>query len=254
MKLQSTKNYEQFTKNDEQRDMDQKHVDKIAESIKENGFMPSKPVQVYKKDNKFVIVDGHHRFEASKKLGRPFYYVVEPEACQSMMAVENKLVKKWTGIDYVRLYAIRGNKDYQILLSYVNKGIPVMIASSLLYGQGADSGNVVKYIPLEKFKVKTTVCIDSVLKILNKYGPFNSACQSRLFISALSKCLQWDGFDLDHFDKRMEHYSGLIKKTPDVDQMLSQVELVYNYKMKNKIAVKIPVQESVRKRSFRTEY
>lgn len=254
MKLLLTKNYEKFTKNNEQRNMDQKHVSKIAWSIKENGFMPSKPVQVYKEENKFIIVDGHHRFEAAKKLGRAFYYVIEPKACQSMMAVENKLVKKWTGIDYVRLYAIRGNKDYQTLLSYVNKGIPVMIASSLLYGQGADSNNAVKHIPLEKFKVKTTVYIDLILRIVNKYGPFNEACQSRLFISALSKCLHWDGFDLDHFDKRMEHYNHFIKKTSNVNQMLEQVELVYNYKMKNKIPVKIPVQESVRKRSIRHQY
>lgn len=249
LKLENTNNYDQFIGNDEQRVLDQKHVCKIAESIKVNGFLPSKPVQVYRKDNKLVIVDGHHRFEACKKIGAYFYYVVEHSACQSLMAVENKLVKKWAGIDYVRLYAIRGDKNYQILLNYIEQGIPIAIASSLLYGQGPESGNVLGYVPLGRFKVKTTTVIDSLLRIINKYSTFNAVFRSRLFMAALSKCLYWDDFDLGHFDKRLEAYNHLIKKTNNANEMLEQIELIYNYKMQNKIAVKMPVLELFRKRN-----
>ena len=249
MKLQTSKQYGQFIQNKEQREIDENHVDKISKSIKDYGFLPSKPVQVYKQLDKFVIVDGHHRFEAAKKINAEFFYIVEPKSCQSIMAVENKLVKKWVGIDYVRLFSVRGNEHYQTLLHYVNEGIPLTMAASLLYGQQADSGNVTRYIAEGKFKVKTTFDADFILKTINKYGTFNPACKSRLFIAALSKCIKWDGFDLKHFDKRMEFYNSFIKKTSNSSQMLEHIEYVYNYKMQNKVALKMPVEEAARKRN-----
>lgn len=47
-------------------EINQKNVNKIAESIEKNGLI--NPITVRKKDDKYEIIAGQHRFEAIKKL------------------------------------------------------------------------------------------------------------------------------------------------------------------------------------------
>ena len=93
MKLETTRNYGLFETNHEQRPIIESHVKKLAENMKLVGFIPSKPIQCYRKGKKLVIVDGHHRLEAAKIAGCAIFYVIETQASQATMPSENSLVR-----------------------------------------------------------------------------------------------------------------------------------------------------------------
>lgn len=250
MKLEKTKDYGKFIHNHEQRPIDRLHAKRIAENMQQVGFIPSKPIQCYKKGTKLVVVDGHHRLKAAESIGLEVFYVVEAELSQQTMASENMLVKKWVYLDFARLYAARGNKDYIKLMHYVEAGIPCSMASSLLHGEGAASCNVRANLANGKFKVVTTEDIDRIVWLMNKFGEKSPAVKIRAFISAISKCLMCDDFDFDVFVSRMEANPHMMEKASNEDQMLSVIEGIYNFRSRTPIPLKHKVVESSKSRKI----
>lgn len=248
MKLENTTNYSLFQMNEEQRDMKHPKIKMIAGSMQKHGFRPSKPLQCYKKGRKLIIVDGHHRFLAAKSLGIPVFYVVEGDDAQETMAIVNQLVQKWGVIDFVRLYAKRGNPHYENLLEYHEKGIPILMAASLATGEMADSMNRGRKISEGRFEITTTDSLDKIISVMDEFKDRSPACASRSFIAALSKCLLFDGFDYDLFVRRMRENSGMIEKTSNMDQMMKQIESVYNYRSRKPIPLQFMVEENSKKR------
>jgi len=252
MKLEKTRDYTLFVPNDEQRPLDERHASRIAESIDVFGFLPSKPVQCYRRGNKLVVVDGHHRLSAAKAARSEVYYVIEESRNQEAMAMENSLVKKWATIDYVRLFALRGNSDYQELLTYESQGLPLNMTASMLAGEGAASGNVLKYLSSGLFKIKTRKQVDVLLSLFNDFGDRVPAVKSRPFIAAFSKCLFTREFDPDVFARKLNHIPSLLEKTSNADQMLKQIEDIYNWKSTAKIPLAFLVNKTTsdRKTTF----
>ena len=249
MKLETTNDYSKFVTNKEQRKINPLHAKKIAQNMADCGFIPSKPIQCYKDGNKLVVVDGHHRLEAAKTAGIYLYYVVEPKQCQESMAVENSLVKPWGQIDFVRLYANRGIKDYMELLAYQDRGIPLNMAASMLIDNDAGSGNAHKSIKSGNFKIKTRYLINLVLSFIDEFGSTNHAINNRSFIAAISSCILCNEIDIEILRSRIRENTSMIEKTSTTDVMLEQLERVYNFRSRNPIPLKFIVKKSSQSRS-----
>ncbi len=250
MKLEKTKDYSLFIANDEQRPLDERHAKRIGESIDIFGFLPSKPVQCYRKGNKLVVVDGHHRLAGAKSVGAEVFYVVEEKVSQQTMAVENTLVKKWVMTDFVRLYAARGLRDYQELITYQDKGVPLKMAASMLIGEGASSSNLGNAIADGKFKIKTRENINILIHFFNEFSDRVPAIKSRSFISIFSKCLFTKEFDVEVFERKLSHNPTLLDKTSNDEQMLKQIEDIYNWKSGSKIPLAFFVTKSMKMRQL----
>lgn len=248
-KLQKSKAYAQFRANDVQRQLNSLHCKRIAQSIKTHGFIPSKPIQVYKNGSGFVIVDGHHRFDAAKSVGAEFYYVVEDKAAQHVMVDENRLVKTWGLVDYVRLYAAQGSEDYREILKFAAKGIPMTRAASLLWGDSAGSGNAQKAIKQGTFYVKDRVSITKIVAAVAEFGPKNPAAKSNHFIDALSKCLLTPEVDWDVLIKRLRDNLTMVERVNNLPQMLQQFEGVYNFRSRSPIPLAWAVGNAMRSRN-----
>lgn len=248
-KSHTTNDHGRFVHNSEQRNIDEKHVKRIMKSMVEYGFLPSKPLQCYwSKDGKLVVVDGHHRLSAAKALGIPVHFVIETPESQSAMAAVNQIVKKWALKDFARLYASRGNRDYIKLLEYEELGIPLTMAASMTYCNGAGSGSANHDIPTGKFTIKTTRVIDLVASVIQEFSQLNQAAGSRAFIAAISKCVLCDEFDLQHFRKRLRENIGMLEKTNNADQMLGLIETIYNFRTKDKKPIKFFVEAAAKAR------
>lgn len=249
MKLEQTIDYARFITNYEQRSIDERHAKRIAENIAHVGFLPSKPIQCYKKGGKLMVVDGHHRLEAAKAAKSPVFYVVESDRCQQTMAAENFLVKKWTQEDYIRLYASRGIEDYKLLLQYKDIGIPVGMAASMMIYNAASSGNANAAVQNGTFKIKTTWLVDKVAELIQEFGEVNPAAKSRPFIAAISKCIMCEGFSCDTFIRRMRENPLMLEKTSNEEQMLMQIESVYNFRSRNPFPVKFEAEKAAKERN-----
>lgn len=250
MKLQTTKNYGLFIANSSQRVIEHSKVKGIAESISKHGYRPSKPLQCYQSNSGLIIVDGHHRLEAAKLAGSAVFYVIEKADAQETMIDVNRLVKKWTAMDYVRLYAFKGKKDYQTLLFYIDKGIPLSFAASMMINQSASSGNAMKQIATGLFRVKTLDGVEKVVDLIVEFQESSPAIKSRPFITAISKCLLYEGFSFDLFVKRMRENIGMLEKTSNEEQMLLQIESIYNYRSRKPIPLRFAVVEATKSRSL----
>jgi hypothetical protein len=247
-KLQTTTNYGLFVANDDQRKLDQNHAKRLAQSMAKVGFIPSKPVQCWKRGDKLIIVDGHHRYEAAKALGIPLCYVVESAESQHMIAAENFLVKKWNGEDFIRLYANRGIPDYVELLGYAEKsGLTLKFASSMLIDNQASSGNAGQALNKGEFKIKSRKQIEAFIALRAKVAA--KEIMHPRFISAWSKCYYVNEFDPSQFAHKCALYSGFLTTCNNEDQALAMIEQIYNHKQSTKIPLAFLARESAKNRA-----
>lgn len=110
-------NYDEFKVFEFNRDLITPLVDEIVESIRENGYLPGKAIQVTKKKE---IIDGQHRFEACVRTGEPIRYVFLPPGIDPLKLIidVNANQRAWTLINFVNAWAKSGKKCYQELLQF----------------------------------------------------------------------------------------------------------------------------------------
>lgn len=229
-KLNTTDNFKLFSENSEQRPLNKGHVRSLIASMTTHGYLDSKPIQVHKEGRKFVIIDGHHRFNAAKTLGYPFTYVVDKPKAQETMADVNSKVLQWKLIDFLRLYAGRGIQSYQIALEYHARGIPCSLCVSLLAGNTCGgSRRVGMLIRNGEFEIKETAKIDKILKLIETFSGSIPTIASASFISALATCLSIDSFDFDRLVEKLHKAHHLIGDSPTKEKIFGYIEAVYNY-------------------------
>lgn len=248
--IEQTTNYDLFVYHENQQAMSPVRVRRVAESMRNTGFWASKPIGVYRKNGKLVIIDGHHRFEAARSIGLPILFVVEPEANGNLIGLANSLVGTWRNESFAKLYASQGNRDYEDLLYYVSRGIPLKQASSLLHGESAHSGNSAQRVKHGTFKVKTDKYINSVLAIIDSVKDVAPEISKRAYIDALSQLMFLDEFDEDVLIKRIQAHPTGIVRCADRNQALEALEETYNFRAREKTPLAFLAKEVMRKRQL----
>jgi len=238
--IRETVVYTCFKYNDEQRPIETKHVRDIMSSMETFGFLPSKPVQVYQEGKKFVIIDGHHRYIAAKNLQIPVLYVVEPKSHAESMAKVNRYQKAWNMKNFVSQYAKRGLPPYLELVAYNQLGFPLTIAALMLSGRsaatgGANGGTAANSVIDGTFKVITRGKIEIIAQFLRENGDKNPAFKTASFISAFELCLRSSDFDPSQLTRKLAGNHKVITRCVSIDQMLDQLEEVYNYHQQIKV-------------------
>jgi hypothetical protein len=230
--LRETSVYSCFVYHSEQRPVDVKHVRDLMESMKTFGFLPSKPVQVYQDGKKFVIIDGHHRYIAAKNLGIPVIYVSEPKSHSESMSKVNGLQKTWQLKNYLAQHVKRGIPSYLELNEYHKLGFSIQQAAKMLAGFAAcgyGGGKVSVMLRDGTFKVVTRDKIETIARFLREEGARNHAYRTSNFINAFEICLRVEDFNPDQLTRKLSANPKTITRTATVDQMLDQIEEIYNY-------------------------
>lgn len=233
--IQSTSSYDIFRPHGEQRHINPSHVKNLAKSMLENGYIIAHPIHVYREGNTYRIIDGHHRHAAAKSAGVELRYVVTQKADAGLIAVTNQCMKQWRCEDFIRMYSARGMGDYMILTSYMDKGLCLNLAAALLRGEFAPSGNSHRAIVNGTYKVKTRAHADEILRVVNAVAPINSEARSRSFLSSLAVLLRLECFSAAVFISRVEANPRALTKCASRQQMLEQIEEIYNFRARDKI-------------------
>lgn len=230
--LRDTTEYTSFVYNSEQRPVDVKHVRDLMGSMQTFGFLPSKPVQVFQEGKKLVIIDGHHRYIAAKNLGIPVIYVCESKATSGSMAQVNGLQKTWQLKNYLAQYVKRGMEPYLELQEYNSLGFSIQQAAKMLAGlsaAGYGGGKVSVSLRDGTFKIVTRDKIEIIAAFLREEGARNPAYKTTNFITAFELCLRVDDFSSEQLTRKLSANPRAITRAATVDQMLDQIEEVYNY-------------------------
>lgn len=233
--IQESRSYEIFINNDEQRIHKDRHIQELKKSMQEWGFIPSQPIAVVKAPKgKFLIIDGHSRFDSAKQLGLPILYIVLEGKFAEAVAILN-IQKAWNSTDCARRFAIKGLPDYKLLQEYVLKGIPFMRAATLLYGGQGGGTNYTEKLKAGTFTVKTTAVCDQLLELMNQVGAVSPVVKSSRFLDAFSMCCFLPDFDSNRLIEKLKISPRALVKTATKDQMLDQIEEIYNYRSSIKI-------------------
>ena len=246
--IKQSSNYSQFINNDEQREHKEKHIQELKESMSIWGFVPSQPVATSTLGAKFLIIDGHSRFDAARQLKIPIYFILLEQKFAEAVAILN-IQKAWGISDHARRYAVRGNPDYVQLMKYTMLGIPLQTAASMLYGQSAGSGNAGQKIKHGEFKVRDTEQIGLVREIIEELGELCPVVKTRHFIEAFSMCYFVPEFDVSRFKTKLANFSHNFTKTVTRAEMLNQIDELYNYKASIKIPLAFKAVEVAKQRN-----
>jgi hypothetical protein len=247
--LQYTEDLSAFVPHDHQQPMSAAHSKRIAESMGGGGFWPSKPVSCVRKGNKLVVVDGHHRLAAAKIANVGVYYVVEPVCRLEDIGDANVLVRKWSNESFAKMYAGQGNPHYVELLRAVGLGVPLSVAASVLRGEAGHSGNAGRFIKTGEFKVKTRENMRVIIDFINELSAACDVVRTKIFIEALSVLLFVPEFDSAILKKRIQVNPLSVAKCNNRDQMLQQLDEVYNFRSREKVPLAFLAKEKMKERS-----
>jgi hypothetical protein len=248
--LLNTTDFSRFVYHPNQQPISRNHVRKLCESMEQYGFLPSKPIEVCRDKDKFIVIDGHHRLEAARLLKIPAYYVEEPIENMNCIGGVNVAVRKWSGESFAKLYADKGNEDYLRLLAYRDLGIPLKCAASLLRGESAHSGNAGRLIQTGAFKIKNTETIDWIVNVLRETSDLCPEIKKNAYIEALSMCWFVEEFDRKSLISKIKNMPRGIVRAADRRQALSCIEEVYNFKRSIKINLVFLAQEKMKERNM----
>ena len=229
-KLSKTSDYSRFKFMSGQRpvDMGKPEFRALRRSMREYGFIPSKPIQARPNgDGRLEIVDGQHRFTAAKELGLSVYYVIDKTDID--VAVVNHAQRKWAPEDYAHRFASDGVESYQTLLDYHHSfGIPITHAASIMAGT-VHFWNINERFYSGEFKVTNgglAAAFGMVYRDVCKIIPH---AKKVAFLQALYRCWFVDYFDPDRLISSIEKRPQVITRSGNVAMYLEQIEECYNF-------------------------
>lgn len=243
--VKETKDYGQFKKLLGNRDVSSSRVKSIKESILRIGYQPI-PILV---NEKMEVIDGQGRLKALEALDIPVLYMVKKgltiDDCISM----NIKMKNWTEIDYIKCYADRGNEDYKRLYSVICEysTLPRACVYEVVLGHAFGSAT---HPNLLNGKVKCkepTYEMHEALRWLTAIQPFIGGNAGSV-LKVLAKLNTLGLIERDRTLEQFEKYSTTRKiKSRDGNNVLVEINELYNYNRRNVVYFTDKYKESVRR-------
>jgi hypothetical protein len=248
-KLAKTLDYGAFEVHEFNRNL---HGDKkLFNSMKKNGFLPSCAIHVKRNGKgKLKIIRGHNRFAVARQLKLPIWYILDDSDVE-IFDMEASCKQTWSIEDFVVGRARSGDKHCQAVLDFRDKHhIPTGVAISLVGGESAGSGN-----KRDRVKDGTFVCGD--MKHANDVAKIIDACRknglefatSKAFLTAVSLAIKTPCVDYNTLLSKIEKHSHTISRRSRTDDYLEELEMLYNYASRKRVALQFEAKESAALRS-----
>lgn len=231
-----TTHYEQFSYDNRNRPLVE---DKVSYFIKQftkgNFFMKEFPVII---DNKFVILDGQHRYEAVKRMELLLYFKFA-----HTLSIENivdvQINAGWSTKDYIHTFIKQKKQDYVVLHRFIQRyKISVSVAVMLLTAIEDKSSLRKSGFYEGNFKIKDEAVAHENAKAINEIGTLALGLhRDRTFCIGVVKIMSHPDYEHKRMIEQMTKYSSLMRRQMTVDNYIRNLEDVYNYKLytKNKV-------------------
>lgn len=230
--IYGTTNYTDFVLKEANREIDETLVRKIAENMKENGWVGA-PIEVSVNGDKFIVEEGQHRLKASEVASIPVRFMVVKPRNTYEVAQQNSIRKAWTGSDFVRAYANDGNYNYKRLRNLENE-FPKLALSDIL-SVAVDNGKTREklrkgYIHMSDEEYYRAREILKSLTIMNESLKNVGIKTMASYKRTLIKLMKHDIIDHERMIDKLDKYGKmLLSPTATNNQALQNLEVVYNY-------------------------
>ena len=236
--------YNIFTHLDGNRNLNPHHVVRLKNAMqKKHLFSPI----IINKD--YQIIDGQHRFEASKSLNLPVYYIKCPDYGLEEIQILNSNSSNWRKTDYLQGYCDLGLKPYiefrKFMQDFPDFGVGV--CNRILTGsadskteQNPENGMTMTVKSFENGKLRIRdigKAYDCARKIL-QFKPFYKGYYRIGFVIAVMHILENDHYKHKEMLAKLALQHGALKDCTTTDNYKIMLENAYNYKRVNKVNIR----------------
>lgn len=246
MEIKQTTDYNKFKIVHGNRELLERHVNKLVDSILERNLLAANPILV---NDKMEVIDGQHRLEASKRIGLPIHYTVVDRSSLREVQLLNTAVRNWTLTDFLNSYVAMGLEKYKELEKFVNDtGIGLSNALYLIVSRGSDNIIINMSSPsrIKEFKKGELTFTKEdmerahkIAKALNKIEAYSdpNLIRDREFIVAVARV---DSDELtDILVEKLQETNEPIHRAVNTRSYLYQMEQALNYRIHEKNRIRL---------------
>jgi len=236
--VHTTTDYSMFKSIDGNRNLNLLHINRLKKSMQEQYLFT-----VIVVNENYEIIDGQHRFHAIRDLGLPLHYVIMPGYSLLQVQILNANSSNWSTQDYLEAYCNLGYEDYIRLNDFLNKyKLNISIGASILIGNTTGTAGMKAGAPFEFFKHGTLKVSDKQVRDASKFmdmlylfEPFFKDFKSRSFVFALMRLMKNTNFEITELLQKVKVQPLALQTCQQVNQMISLIEEIYNYKRRDKV-------------------
>lgn len=223
------------------RDVSEKHVEKLKESIQKNGYQEGMPILV---DPNGFIVDGQHRYVACKQL-KVDAPIVEVQDIKLALQL-NSTQLAWGIKDYVKFYASQGYPDYIILRNLCNaKNISLTTGINMICGKSVGKANsLAKSNPVKegtftiadksaKGLAKIEKRIDHILRLVSLLD----LPRTDRLVLAITRLAEDPNFVFTTMENKISYQKARIYRCTTIQEYMVMLSNIYNNKNPKKVTV-----------------
>ena len=232
--IRETKDYSIFKFRDDNRVINQNHVKKLSQRMKESGWLSSSVVTI---NGSGDVIDGQHRVKAAMSVNCPIRYKVTRGAGTDEMTSMNTLQRNWSPFDHVHKFVVRGNQNYITFDKFVND-YPMfkyteiaMFLNNSLHSVNRDSFENGQWVVKNEKRGREWANYVLELKpYFEKY--YAKSIFVRAFIKIISNKPE---FIFEEFLHKVKLRPNMLVACGTVEQYVEMIENIYNYRRSDKI-------------------
>jgi hypothetical protein len=231
--MKSTIDYSIFKEFLSNREIDQKHINKLVIAIQKRNLLSVNPIVV---DNEMRIIDGQHRLEAAKILGVEIYYIME-NISRKDISLLNSNQKNWNAMDYINFYTVEKVDSFQQLSKLISEYSDMAISALLVLSSSEGSRSLAKLKEgeLDVMAIDHARNVGDLCKDLNHKFQKAFVFDSR-FPLALGKAVKAENFKFERLMEQIKAAPREFVPCHTKEQYLDMIEEIYNRGLsKNKI-------------------
>lgn len=221
-----TNDYDMFKHMTGNRNINKLHLKRLTESMSEKYI--SVPIIV---NGVNEIIDGQHRFEAAKQLGKEVYYIKVRDLNLDDVHRLNTNSKNWTAEEYMQGYCELGLEDYIVYRDFKRKyGFGHNETNAILSNRSRMSGSNNSEFNQGKFQIKDyDLAVKNAEKIL-MVGEYYEGYKRRSFVYAMLELFENPDYNHVEFLSKLSFQSVKLQDCTDIKGYLILIEDIYNYK------------------------
>lgn len=227
--VHTTTDYGLFKSIDGNRNLNLLHLNRLRNSMRQRPLFTIITVNEH-----YQIIDGQHRFEVSKELNLPIYYVICKGYGLEEVHVMNANSKTWTADDYLEGYCNMGKSHYIEYAKFKNKyGFGHRECMNIL--GGSHDGDMFKNFYNGTFKIvnmKKAVEFAEKLQLISQYY---EGWARRCFVNAMVTIMKKPEFEFMEFLNKLRLVPSALTDCATVSQYITLIEEIYNYRRRDKV-------------------
>lgn len=246
-----TNDYDRFKIIEGNRPPNPKHLNRLYNSILENGLLCN-PIIV---NANYEIIDGQHRFFASKKANISFFYIMVDDYGLKDVHTLNLNQKNWTKKDFMDGYAEMGSEAYIKLRDFVTKNpgftfhdcisfcsnVSSSNSSSFTSKHRNENGNVSKLSEVFEegtWKGKDFELAQEWADKISQLKDYFTGYNKSVFVGTMIIILQNESFNFNEFVNKVKIQPKALYDCANREQCKLMIENVYNYKRREKVSLR----------------